>query len=149
MELSFREEDATDLLEDVKIHANNHHKEIPIINAPLELDEEKYKDLEKIYATRCYTVRDDKDYLIGYVVFILDFHLLFKGKLFASQNALYIDPIYRKHGIGKGLLEYAENALKELNVVAIRHYVPEVNDFSGLIKNMGYNKLETVYMKEL
>lgn len=152
MNIVFSEEGVSDLRHDSKIKelSEAHHKEIPIMKTDLDLDYDKYYLIEKLDKLRIYTVRLEDTYeLAGYSIFVLNEHILFKSKVTASQNALYIDPKYRGMHIGRGLLEYSERCLIEDEVDAIMQHVPEVNNFSGLVESLGYNKLETVYIKEL
>jgi ribosomal protein S18 acetylase RimI-like enzyme len=70
------------------------------------------------------------------------------GHLFIDE--LWVNPIYRKNGIGNALMQRIEIISKELSTIGLRLYVNSNNDeANSLYKKCGYiNKGEAFFMEK-
>jgi ribosomal protein S18 acetylase RimI-like enzyme len=75
---------------------------------------------------------------VGYVVLTLGFSFEFRGRD-AFIDELYIEPGYRRRGLGRMAMEFAEKRAKELGVNAIHLEVDHGNDAAmELYRRSGY-----------
>jgi ribosomal protein S18 acetylase RimI-like enzyme len=75
---------------------------------------------------------------IGYVVLTLGFSFEFRGRD-AFIDELYIAPAYRRRGLGRMAMEFAEKRARELGVNAIHLEVDHGNDPAmELYRGIGY-----------
>lgn len=108
----------------------------------------RYRQMNDIGIIRLYTARDEKK-LIGYIVYMVGFHMHHKGLFYAIQDALYVRPDYRVANTARNLLIFSEFKLRELNVMVIMQYVKVEHDFSIVLERMGYRLTEKVLTKHL
>jgi ribosomal protein S18 acetylase RimI-like enzyme len=75
---------------------------------------------------------------VGYVVLTLGFSFEFRGRD-AFIDELYIAPPYRRRGLGRMAMEFAEKRAKELGVNAVHLEVDDGNDPAmELYRRIGY-----------
>ena len=78
------------------------------------------------------------DLTVGYVVLTLGFSFEFRGRD-AFIDELYIAPAYRRKGLGRMAMEFAEKRAKELGVNAVHLEVNHGNDPAmELYRRIGY-----------
>jgi len=75
---------------------------------------------------------------VGYVVLTMGFSFEFRGRD-AFIDELYIEPAYRRRGLGRMAVEFAEQRAKELGVNAVHLEVDHGNDPAlELYRRIGY-----------
>lgn len=125
-----------------------HYRDIPI-----DMEWDKYRQLEEMGKLRCYTVREYIDesctetILKGYAFFIVDNHLHYKSTLVANQDILFVRKAYR--GIGRWFLEWCDEQLKAEGVVTVTHHAKPWFDYGTLFEKLGYEKAETIWARRL
>ena len=123
--------------------ANN--EEIDFFQSEVNLDTQAYRNLDIANMLRIYTVRED-DELIGYSSYIIRPHLQ-HDFLQAVQDVIYIRKDRRGHGMS--FILWCEEQLRNDDVRVVFKTIPEINDWSLVLKRLDYKKVETVYMKDL
>jgi len=126
-----------------------HREEINLFNEELDVFTEAYLQADENNSSRVFTIRDENEKMLGYSIFFLYNPTHHKTSVHARQDVLYIEKEHRGAGLGKGFIQYCERQLKEAGAIVIQQCVPKLNDWSKLLKHMGYSELETVYMRRL
>jgi len=149
--MKFQEEIFTDLQDEVYDLLQIHYKEVAhYLDIPLEPDWETYKKLESIGNLATYTVRDFSNTLIGYSVFFLRHNIHYKSSYQAVQDIIYVDPNYRKSGIGSELIEYCDQMLADKGVQVVYHHVKQSKNFGPkILEPQGYELIDLIYGKRL
>jgi len=94
----------------------------------------------------------DDDRLVGMflaVVGFIPFNPLAKA---ATEMVFYVDPDYRKDGLGTRIIKQSENVCRQLGVVYLNMIHLDSVDpekAEGLYNKLGYYKSETVFTKEV
>ncbi len=124
----------------------DHWREVALYQEEIALDPdfERYRRLEAVGNLVALGARRGCE-LIGYSVFILHKHLHYKDCLVASNDVLYVAPDERHGGTGIRLIRASERELAHLGVQRITWHVKPKNDFSALLKRMGYATEETIF----
>jgi len=79
-----------------------------------------------------------RDTAVGYIVLTLGFSFEFRGRD-AFIDELYIEPAYRRRGLGRMAMEFAERRARELGVNAVHLEVDHGNDPAlELYRRIGY-----------
>ena len=135
-----------DFFRDARKLLQDNNQETDLFNLALDVDEGLYEELEDTGWLKVYTMRKGSE-LVGYCVFMLFYNMHHRTSLQAKQDVLYIN----KGNRGRCLpfLTYCDGELKELGVEFIHQCVPDMNDWSPVLKRMGYEKLETIYLRRL
>lgn len=115
---------------------------------PLAPDWHRYDLMDAAQDLACITARDDGK-MIGYSVFFLQNHIHYMTTRMASNDVLYLHPDYRKGRIGIKLIQHSEKHLQWLGVKKIVWHIKTANDFSPILKRMGYGNEEVVMGKIL
>lgn len=121
------------------------NEEIDFFETKVDLDTQAYRNLDIANMLRIYTVRDNGE-LIGYSSHVIRPHLQ-HDFLQAVQDALYIRKDKRGHGVA--FIKWCEEQLRGDGVRILFQTIPEINDWSLILDRLNYNKVETVYMKDL
>jgi len=80
----------------------------------------------------------DRENTAGYVVLALGFSIEYGGRD-AFVDELYIEPAYRRRGLGRMAMDFAEQRARELGVNAVHLEVDDGNDPAmELYKRIGY-----------
>jgi GNAT superfamily N-acetyltransferase len=115
---------------------------------PLDVDFARYRRAETNGAFRAYTARHNGK-LVGYCTFFIASATQRKSLVIAHEDALYLAPEYRKMGVAKGLMNFANDGLKDVAELVIYH-APEANPrFGVLLKRAGYKKYSEYYARRL
>ncbi len=114
----------------------------------LDPDYERYRKFIEANSMVIVTARDD-DNLIGYISLILYRHLHYRQVLVSLEDIHYMDPEYRKRGLGSGMIKKAEDVLRGRGVKFATMRTKVHADHGDLLKELGYSPMETVYGKEL
>ena len=80
----------------------------------------------------------DGEVAAGYVILVLGFSIEYGGRD-GFVDELYIEPAYRRRGLGRMAMEFAEQQAKELGVNAVHLEVDDGNDPAmELYRGIGY-----------
>lgn len=106
-----------------------------------------YIEAEKHGKMKLFVVKSGGD-LIGYSTYFINKHN-HVAILQAHQDSIYLKPDYRRHGIGKVLMQFAENIFKSLGVSVVFVSVSDKYDYSDMLIPMGYKSVEKLYARSL
>lgn len=116
---------------------------------PFSPDLDVYEDMENAGRLRCYTARDDGT-ILGYLAFFVGFNPHYSTSFQAVNDIVYVDQAHRRGGLGRWLVEYAEEALKKEKVELITFHAKIVHPaLQALLVSMGYPMTETVHSKRI
>lgn len=119
------------------------NKEVVVLN----VDWERYFYLEKAGVTRV-VVAEDAGAIIGYSVFFLHPHIHYKTLNVASNDVLFLRKKYRTSSTaGLRLLKFSEQYLKSIGVSKMTYHIKDSNDFSPILKRMGFLREEIIMGK--
>jgi len=95
---------------------------------------------------------DADDRVIGLMLVIVTPFLMNANYLSACEWVFYVDPEYRRGGLGVALIDEAEEILREQDVkfftmVSLSNVAPEAA--AALYKSLGFKPAETSYLKDL
>lgn len=115
-----------------------HHKDIP-----LDPDKDFYMKACALGMVRVFTAREDAK-LIGYAIFFVkpDFHY---QQLTAQQDIIFIQK--DKRGFGRKFIEWCDEQLKAEGVRFVSHHVKKAHDFSPLLRRIGYELVDLIYVR--
>lgn len=117
------------------------------VEEKIDLDWDAYHQMEKLGIFSLYTVRDNFR-LVGYCSFMVVSDPHYRGKIRALQDSIYVLPLYRKAGVGVGIIDYSEKRLREdFGVASIQQTVNVQIDFSSLLERKGYEFTEKAMVK--
>lgn len=142
-----------DILTEVKfLHSQHWNETQGYLSAPLDPDYDQMIAMERNYNLVLFIVRAPDGTVAGNLCYHLGYSLHQKGKLIASEDALFITKAHRKGRICIKLLEYAERILTTIGV----HYIT-IGDKSPagsvsigrMVTKMGYKPVSNNYLKEL
>jgi hypothetical protein len=147
LELAFAKESIVHLKPELTHLIQRHYEEIAWKRdkIPLDVDWERYGELERAGVVHFYTARMD-GILIGYSCYIVNRHLHYKTTLFAQNDVLYIDKPYRGRK-GAGFIRWCEEQLKALGVQVHGLHIKKWFDWSPLALRMGFEHMDGIYMK--
>lgn len=114
---------------------------------PINIDVEKYKNLEQLGRVVVFCARDEFK-LVGYSLFIIDEHHQKKGVIQAFQDVLYVSPEYR----GQNSIDFIDHSLAELKKFGVHDcYIPTKmkNSLGKLLERKGFRKSEEIYLRRL
>lgn len=125
-----------------------HWREIALNHAdvPLDIDQQKYAELDEAGALHIVTVRKDGE-LIGYHVAVVSGHLHYKSTLHGITDVYWIAPEFRQGFTGIRLFQHVE---KELAAIGVRKLFTGTKvhlDMSKLFERLGYKRVEFLYAK--
>lgn len=123
-----------------------HHDELPIngIPLPLDINYEYYEALEASGKGYLLIAENIASELVGYMLFSIHGHPHYRTIRFASSEAFWVDPKYRKSlglSIIRQMTTRAELDLKYLhNVDILSLRINPIKDISKIFKRMEYNE---------
>ena len=123
----------------------DHWKEIAVNQSeiPLDVDWSIYEALERAKILLIVSCRIDGD-LIGYSFWVIKPHPHYKSTVFATNDVIFLKSEYRKSRIGYGLIRASEEAVKKAGAQKISWHVKITNDWTPLLKRLGYEVEEMV-----
>lgn len=147
--VAFARESAHAVWDEIQPLLAEHWREIAHFDdIPLEPRREVYEHLETIGGLYVFTVRDD-GHLVGYAVYVVDVHMHYASSKQATQDVLFLLPGYRNAGIGMGLINYADTAMRDAGVQVVLQHVKLAHDFGPLLKALDYEQVESIYARRL
>ena len=118
-----------------------HFKDIP-----LDPDVELYNSLDDLGIMRVFTARDDGK-LIGYSVYFVGPHIHFRKSIHATQDVFFINKENR--GFGMRFLRWCDDELRRDGVQVVINAVSQSNDYSPVLRRMGYKESEKMFCRRL
>lgn len=106
-----------------------------------------YIEAEKLGKMKLFVVKSG-DSLIGYSTYFINKHN-HVAILQAHQDSIYLRPDYRRYGIGKSLMQFAESIFKNLGVSVVFVSVSDKYDYSNMLTSIGYKSVEKLYARSL
>lgn len=95
---------------------------------------------------------EDGNKIVGMILVLVFPFLMNRNHLAATEWVFYVDPAYRRDGIGDTLIETAEAWLKHrgvtlFNMVNLQNVTPE--NAAKLYEKHGFTLAETTYLKDI
>lgn len=126
----------------------SHYSEIAFYkDIPLQPTLDVYETTSKNGSLRIFTVRHDKK-LVGYEVFFVYLHPHY-SVLEAVQDILFLEKDIRQGSIGYRFIKWCDQQLEDDKVEVIFRCVSNKNDYSPLLKRLGYIAHDTVYSRRV
>lgn len=148
MDYSLNHETAETAWDEIVPLIKSHFLEISYhSDIPMEPDKTMYVAADKAGFYKLFTARVD-GVLVGYAGYFLQRHP-HVNVVQANSDLIYIRPDYRKHGIGKALIAFADGVLKNCGVKIVYLSMSEKLDFSPMIGPMGYKPVDRSYARRL
>ena len=150
MSYSYNLERLDEVRDDVEYLLEMHWQEIAHWHdIKLAPDWATYERMAEAGLLRIYTVRTSTWRLVGYAVFFVRHNVHYSSSLQAVQDILFLLPAHRGAAVGAGLVQYAEDDLRQLGVQVVYHHVKHAFDFGPMLDRMGYERVEHVMAKRL
>lgn len=115
---------------------------------PLKFRWPAYFALERNGACKLFTARES-DGLIGFALYIVQEHLHHEGQIVAQCTMVGVRPEWRSKGLGRALVEFAEQWFKQHGVTHMVHHHRTLYDVTPLFEKLGFELKEVSYVKEL
>lgn len=126
-----------------------HNREIGgvIADVRIRVPKEMYESLDSNGMLRIYTLRQD-GVLKGYNIFAVIVHPEY-GKPTAQHDVMFLHPDVRSGFNASKFFRWCDEQLKQDGVLFVTQHVTASKDFSAILKRIGYQHSETVYIKRL
>lgn len=95
-----------------------------------------------------YTAREGER-LVGYAFYFIYNNIVYKHKVMAFNEVLFIHPDYRKGFMGYRFLKYLDDQLSKSGVNWIYNHVKAKKDFGKLFEKLGYDLIDHTYGREV
>jgi GNAT superfamily N-acetyltransferase len=119
------------------------------------LDEEEFNPdieglltMEQIGSLLVITARDEGE-LVGYLILLCSEMINHKGSYMAAENAMYVDPAYRRAGIAQSIVKHAVAVCKNNGVKYLSFTVTPKLNYSPLLESLEFEQTEVVYTKRI
>jgi ribosomal protein S18 acetylase RimI-like enzyme len=144
--MSIREAEASDIPRLVELGSRS-LKDGPYAGIIEDVPEQSKQFAEWMQGNGNVLVGEEDGKVVGLLAFITTLHH-FSGQPYAAELMWYVEPEYRKGGIGLRLLWEAEKMAKAVGAKDMVFTAPN-EDVAALYKRFGYEKLEVTYRKTL
>lgn len=150
MTIRITEEPLENFLEQIKPILHQHYDEIDHYfgrHMDLHPDYEQYEMYDQAETLRSFIARRDHDQkIVGYALYLVHKHPHYHTKTFATNDMIYVDKRYRKHGLAKDIINYAENTIMaDFATLSMK----AGHEFRELMESLGYEYLEITYIKKM
>ncbi len=116
---------------------------------PLDFRWEVFYQLQDLGLFRVYTARENGK-LLGVAMYVVTEHLHYKGYMVADCDGLSVHLDARGRGIGRQLVDFAADELKEQGVNVMAHRARMVYDETPLFEKLPeFQMVEKVYTRKL
>ena len=145
--LIFNHESIKDCKDEMAVLVKHHWNEVGWYKdkVPCDPDWDTYEMLDEAKVAHLLTARRDDGLLVGYIIFIRDFHLHSKNNLMAVTDVLYLHPNYRHGRNSYRLLEFGLDYLRSIGVQLATINVNVDHPFGRLCESLGMQLHEEVY----
>jgi len=139
-----------DIHEELKPLIENHWKEVALNQGTINLNVnwDAFFQMDDDGRLHCSTAREG-DKLVGYFVNIIVPHLHYADHLFSHNDAIYVDPSYRKGFTAWRLIKFAEEQLTIAGVSVMMINTKMHKPFDRLLQRLNFVGTETIYSKRL
>ena len=120
------------------------HKEIRSLNIHLEA----YKQLNDLNLLICIGAFED-DVIVGYSVNFLAVDLHDCTKVISQNDAIYVDPKYRKGSVGIKLIKAIEKESADRGATFVNWHAKVNTPLDHVLEKLGYGVKEIIYAKEV
>jgi GNAT superfamily N-acetyltransferase len=149
-EYYFNREQVSNVKHEMMPLLKDHFKEISLNqDIPLDPNFEHYENLENQGFYQLFVARDGKGSMIGYAAFIVSYNLHYSSSLQAHQDVIFLNKEFRNTGLGKSLILFCDEQLKEDGVQVVYHHTKVKQSFGPLLEGIGYKRSEYIYSKRL
>lgn len=115
----------------------------------LDPNYEVYEKCEAGGILRIFTARQ-KCCLMGYNIFVVDYHPHYKTSKSANQDLIYLSKVMRKGMTGYKFMKWCDAELSTKDRVQTIFQHPRLQrNFDPLLKRMGYKLMDMVYAKRI
>lgn len=133
---------ARDIVGEVLKMVQANHKEAGF-PFDLKVNEDLYRNSEYV---KIFHMDDEDDNMVGYAVYMVNYHQHHMDHIMAFCDVVYVDPEYRGDGVVE-FLKSAEAVLTEVfGIHAILYGMP-IGKYEGLMEAIGMKPWRTEYMK--
>ena len=138
--IEFAIEPVLECREEMLLLLDAHYEELTLNKHIVKLnpDWEEYDRREKLNKFVLITMRLDSK-LIGYSAWFVDRHIHYKDLLVATNDVVFLKKEYRSGMNGIKLLKKSEDIVAKLGAHKLTWHVKESNDFTPILKRMGYS----------
>lgn len=144
--VTFQEETFAEYIEDAMPLLEENCKETNLFGMELDLNKGLYEAAHSGGWLRIFTIRAEQE-LVGYCAYFVFTHSHHKTSRHAKQDVIFIKRGHR--GRCLSFLAYCDQELKNEGVEFIQQSVPVMNDWSPVLKRLGYTKIEEIYIRGL
>lgn len=149
MALSIQRETVAAVWGEIQSLLDEHWREIAHFeDIPLDPRKEMYDELEARGALRVFTVRDEGT-LVGYSVNVVANDIHYARSKQSKQDVLFLLPAYRNQRTGINLINFVDSDLQRDAVQCSYQHVKMSHDFGPLLAMLGYEPVETIWVKRL
>jgi len=117
-------------------------------DAKLDVDWGRYSDIQEAGAFHVYTARTDGR-LVGYIAYLVMFHLHYQWLKAAMQDVIYLAPESRRGRTAMEMIKFSEDSLREEGVDVVFQHGKLSKDLTKLFKLLRYTPMDVAYMKWL
>lgn len=148
--LRFAEEQLTkDLLAEMTPLLHLHKEELAHYqDFPLQIDEELYFKSQELGILKLYTAREESE-LVGYSAFFINNHPHCMSMKMAMNDALYLHKKLRGQMHGIRFIQFCDDELKLAGINVVTQHPKLKHNFETLLKKIGYEATEIVYLRRL
>ena len=137
------------LVDSQELHVvQKHHDEVEPKSRRFDPDLDWYKEAYRTGILHLVGVYDIEK-LVGYSIEIVANNPHYRGKLYASNDLIYLHPDYRHLGLMLNLLEAVVSNLKGLGAVHHQVTLKQGNPCKSLMMDLGYDMAEVNWHREL
>lgn len=146
MDISFQEEKIIDLREEIEPLLIKHWEELANNKdtRPLDVDFDLYIKLNEDGFIKVFTARIEGE-LIGYASFFIANNLHYKTWKYATADVYYLDPAYRKQGLGFIFFKEIKEWLKYLEVKSVTVQDKLNHSHRDFFIKIGFTPVEQLY----
>lgn len=146
--MEFALESATDVVEEVVELIQGHHNETGTLDdGEFAPDIARYLEMDRAGFMRVFTARSGGK-LVGYCILYVMPHLHYRHTLWAHQDSWFLCRNYRGRG-SLLFLKFMDQKLAEEEVSVVLRGCHVRNDYSRLLKHIGYEKNSVVYLRRV
>jgi hypothetical protein len=145
--MNFQEETLAEVWIELQVLLPLNYEELTLNKDHVKLDPDwnRYQCMSDNSELSIFTARDGVE-LVGYAFFFVLPHIHYKNLVVANNDVLFLKKEYRTGMTGIKFLKYCDEQLKS-RCDKITWHIKDTNDFSPLLKRMGYSVEDTIMGK--
>lgn len=144
--IEYQEELISDLVDELKPLLEEHWQELAVNKEerPLDVDWDNYINLNNLGLMKIYTARKEGE-LVGYATFVVTTNLHYRTWKCATCDVYFVNPLYRKSGVGTEFFKEIVEWLRTYNVHSIYVHDKLSKSHSKLFTALGFKAIEQTY----